>query len=335
MTISGTVIELLSLANPRLELGQQPQGSVTRDTAYQRLENEHILPWDDFTYTNISEAYGHLFDLGPVESEAMNIRGTPARIEREDHVDNITASWNWPICRMPIKTGARVIQQDLGLEYKEISMKMKSSSSIDITAKAVKRMPDWSIFETESDSDKRNILVWGDNKCSSKWTSDEIDCSEENWLWPWRQMVTYCANNNVRYGFILTPEELVALRLYRVSNTPLPWRLQYASVPWESSGQEIMTVNMAIWALAMMSLNEGHRPIQSLEWTLPLNVWWEDKDKRETVYVHHLSGREKRKRPQGADVRTRPDTIPSPNGEPKAGPSKRSRTRSESRNRKS
>jgi hypothetical protein len=72
------------------------------------------------------------------------------------------------------------------------------------------------------------------------------------------------------------------------------------------------TVNLAIWALAMFALNEGHRPIRSREETLPLNVWWEDTSAADgsLIYEHHLTGRTLKTLPKGGEARKRPTHIP-------------------------
>lgn len=95
------------------------------------------------------------------------------------------------------------------------------------------------------------------------------------------------------------------------SATEKSWRVQYAAIPWENSGEGTLTVNLAIWALAMMNLNEGHRPIRILDHTLPLNVWWIDQGES-LLFEHHLSSRvvTLSDRQDGMDARPRPDTIP-------------------------
>ncbi|KAG7292884.1 hypothetical protein NEMBOFW57_002929 [Staphylotrichum longicolle] len=285
MPLSGTIIELLTAENPALDLRRQPSGAVTQSVHYQNLEPDQVLDWPDFTYDNIKAAYGHLFDIGPLHSDAIqDLRGSPGEIEKEAHVDDVVLDWNWRICRHPLKHGAEKIQSDLGVERCDITMRHLGHDSKDPSSDAKAKAPDWCIFlrdRQDPDDEKRIIAVWGDSKCSSKWASDPSRLAaryKANWIWPFRQVLTYCVNNATRYGYILTPEEVVVLRVYedRVATPAAPWRVQHAAVPWSNSGDGVLTVNLAIWALAMMSLNEGHRPIRNLNMTLPLDVWWED-----------------------------------------------------------
>jgi hypothetical protein len=138
------------------------------------------------------------------------------------------------------------------------------------------------------------------------------DQFRSNWIWPFRQVLTYCVNNNTRYGYILTPAEAVVLRVYEDPGTPgSPWRVQHAAIPWEWSGEGTLTMNLAIWALYMMSLNDEHRAIRTSDQTLPLNIWWIDPSRngaRPSTYEHHLSGAKVSgsERPEGAEARLRP-----------------------------
>lgn len=306
MTITGTLHEILTYSNPALRLDDQQSGAVTRSQLYKDILEEDITDWGDFTYENITAAYGHLFDIGPITSEAYpDLRGTPTEIEKESHVDNLGTLWNAQICRYPLKRGAERVLRDLGLEQQDISLRHDGKSSVDLGSDSKAKAPDWSIYIRD---ESKTVIVWGDSKCSSKWASDPANLPpgfRSNFLWPYRQLLTYCVNDSMRYGFILTPEELVATRV--VQGSQQRWRIQYKSIPWRSSGATL-TVNLAIWALAMMALNEGHRPIRSEADTLPLDVWWRDGTEME----HHLSGRRVTQLPAGAAARPRPATIPAP-----------------------
>ncbi|EHL03767.1 hypothetical protein M7I_0119 [Glarea lozoyensis 74030] len=88
-------------------------------------------------------------------------------------------------------------------------------------------------------------------------------------------------------------------------------KAEYKSIPWGAASPTALTMNLAIWALAMFALNEGHRPIRSREETLPLNVWWKDVAADGSLtYEHHLTGRTLKKLPKGGEARKRPTHIP-------------------------
>jgi hypothetical protein len=104
----------------------------------------------------------------------------------------------------------------------------------------------------------------------------------------------------------------VVLRVHedRSSMPHRPWRIQYTAIPWGRSGEGTLTMNLAIWALAMMSLSDEHRAIRTSDQTLPLNIWWIDPSRnrvRSSTYEHHLSGLKisGSERPKGAEARLR------------------------------
>jgi hypothetical protein len=212
-------------------------------------------------------------------------------------------------------------------------MKYEGESSKDPASEARARSPDWSIFLLDPDegADNNIVTVWGDSKYSSKWTSDPYRMPQgyqNNWIWPFRQVLTYCVNSNTRYGYIVTPEEVVVLRVHEdKSSTPnTHWRVQYPAIPWDSSGEGVLTTNLAIWALAMMSVNEEHRRIGTFDQTLPLNIWWIDPSRGWAQ--HHLSGAKAFNRPEGAEARPRPVVAkPQSEDEEDTGPRRSKRLR--------
>lgn len=143
--------------------------------------------------------------------------------------------------------------------------------------------PDWMIFE---ETKEETHFVVGDTKLSSKWDSDwnngVCEDSLSNWFWPVRQVVTYGTVAGTRYCFIITPTELVAGRICKLPALSIDdddddaHHFQYKSIPWYNHGTDNLTVNLALWALAMMGINSGHRDIVARQDTLPLNVWWKD-----------------------------------------------------------
>lgn len=309
--ITGTIYELLTTANPDLNTRDQPTGNVTQNKLYVYLRPADISIWEDFTFENIEAAYAHLFPIGPIQSDALHPfpRGSPAYITTEASVDNISQLWSSLICRFPLKRGCERLQADLGLNRVEISMGAKKLYSYPPQGgKAFE--PDWGIYLNTT---PKTALVWGDNKCSSKWKSDpNVSRLASNRVWAFRQIATYCYNENTRYSYIVTPDELAAIRVVKDPTASGNHRVQYKSIPWSHHGPNVLTMNLAIWALAMMAVNEEHRPILPIHQNLPLNLWWQDMNHQtgEGFFQHHLSGRILQTLPVGAISRPRPEPTP-------------------------
>ncbi|AEO63501.1 d28176e0-ae15-4e73-950a-d4f946688437 [Thermothielavioides terrestris] len=116
---------------------------------------------------------------------------------------------------------------------------------------------------------------------------------------PLRKVATYCRYGQVRYAFILTQTELVALRIRRL---PLPGRgykhraaVEYASVPWEA--RRGLTVNLAIWALGCMGMKDEHREMETSDsLNQPIDkmarlTWWKF-DPKAKMYQNVISKRQ-------------------------------------------
>ena len=107
---------------------------------------------------------------------------------------------------------------------------------------------------------------------TQKWKSDWLELADaelsvkNNRVWPLRQIATYCRYAETRYGYIITQNELVAIRVRRIG-PPNPDEtchaaIEYRSIPWAASGSQKLTVNLAIWALGCMAMNDTHRHME-------------------------------------------------------------------------
>ncbi|TGJ79360.1 hypothetical protein E0Z10_g9401 [Xylaria hypoxylon] len=126
----------------------------------------------------------------------------------------------------------------------------------------------------------------------------EDGTDEDMALQPLRQLGTYCKNCDTRIGVIVTPEEAVAVRYYDVDD----WEVgcHYMPVPWSNSGREL-TVNLTIWACAVLSLNDKYHHIVPRPHLFPeINTWQEGPIKGH--YQHVYSGRLSTELPVGAIV---------------------------------
>lgn len=85
-----------------------------------------------------------------------------------------------------------------------------------------------------------------------------------------------------RYGFLVTAEELVAVRVFYTSASRSANErcgLQYKLISWNAAGLDSLKMNLAVWALAMMGVVERERPI----------VFGADKTKRIDAWDHILN----------------------------------------------
>lgn len=123
-----------------------------------------------------------------------------------------------------------------------------------------------------------------------------LDIKHER-CYPLMQISTYCRYAQTRYAYILTQTELVALRIRRLPQQPDMEKhyagIEYTSVPWGATTG--LTINLAIWALSCMGMNDGHREMEGPD-NSPLPdmarlTWWTH-DKRAGIYQNVISKRQ-------------------------------------------
>ncbi|KAK2791760.1 hypothetical protein FQN51_002124 [Onygenales sp. PD_10] len=76
--------------------------------------------------------------------------------------------------------------------------------------------PDWAGIRANQDPNIWSNILPGESKLSRKWRMDFTQEGAEPYLWPLAQIEFYCTRQrNVRYGYLVTDFELVALRFQK------------------------------------------------------------------------------------------------------------------------
>ncbi|KAI1159513.1 hypothetical protein F5B18DRAFT_677144 [Nemania serpens] len=141
--------------------------------------------------------------------------------------------------------------------------------------------PDWAgLVDVHGYS---NILP-GETKLSRNWRSEELnkfigkkdECAfdddlEPKALWPIRQLLHYCLESHMRYGYIITDEELVVMRVrpieeYNAGATidnlydavHKNAHIEFQSIPWKKAdSSKTLSVNLALYVLFILAANNG------------------------------------------------------------------------------
>lgn len=144
--------------------------------------------------------------------------------------------------------------------------------------------PDWAGM---SDAQGENNILPGDTKLSRNWESKDIptivhedgtlinlnDAKEGIALVaPLKQLLHYCIQSDMRYGYFITDKELVVFRVgpehKRRSDDGITFEMtdsaimEWQSIPWKTHGKDNqMTVNIGLWVLHLLAANNG-----ALDW---------------------------------------------------------------------
>lgn len=273
-----SLLHHLSTRKPKLQ--GTPRSKCRKNTSHSLwLVPSKIAKWEDFDYTSLVKCCGGLFcEMLTYTIEPMKFPQLEKDIIRfadeaalEKHY---VSQWTHPIVATALSHAQRQ-SNDRGLRPPFVEMVAGGN------AQSISRhRPDWAGTRTmipDNPNQTANILP-GDTKVSYKWKSAEIVPKDvntndlvQNWLWPVRQIFTYCMNFKTRYGYIITDEEVVAFRV-RVPHEQLEEnKSKRRSTLWEDEGtieyvpiydstqdpdgEKKMTMNLAIWWLHLLAAN--------------------------------------------------------------------------------
>lgn len=299
-----TLHEYLRIPNPTVNLDNSWTGTNTKSGP--SMTPSEIKEWKDFTYSTLQAIYGELLKLEMRSQDlpnfSLHLPFHLSKIQDEDSLEALLIRWNNAVVSCALSVAQRsdgVIRAEIaGHRAGEIFMARGGHAFIPGRKAQKGSRPDWAgIIPSEGYQDRTidnrksciNVLP-GDSKLSTKWSSSG-DPNSLEFKKPFSQIFNYCDSAEVRYGYLLTPEELVVVRVSRkpsheVSNSrpssqrakrpgTSEWKkaqekdpfskelqkqnqgvLEYKSIPWDDGSQRqeaSLSVNLALWWLHMMA----------------------------------------------------------------------------------
>ena len=235
-----------------------------------------VLEWKGMEWRDLKPIFEDILDLPvnnmPQFEEFLNYPSHIKEISDESSLDTLLIRWNYPV----VSTALSVAQDhakfqdliDTNNHPNHISMARGGQAWI---PKEKKLAPDWAGIllscpensqpsKCNSTRHYLNVLP-GDTKLSTKFKS--------TWGWkdqrfkdPVIQVFTYCRRASVPYGYIITQDELVVLRLFygdreNPNNLTEGFKkyhyLEYKSIPWTNNVDDELTVNLTLWCLHMLA----------------------------------------------------------------------------------
>lgn len=278
-----SLLEFLRRDNPLLTEGIPPKGVNSKSKSHNWVRPHFIERWNDFEYESLQA-----IDDGRLDAALRQRQNFPnhsllppypfLQIHDEDSLESLLIGWNYRVVSDAL-TAAQNYLKNFPVIYMARGGQADNPGSLRIYR------PDWAgVQETTNSTGRPSNILPGDTKVSKKWHSGKIRRGDVHrahkavdWLQPLSQIYTYCVWANARYGFIITDEELVVIRVRpslvlpkpkhnsqskydpvdSLSSTPATRArtsgiLEYRAIPWRSSKRG-MTVNLALWWLYMMA----------------------------------------------------------------------------------
>ncbi|KAI1164687.1 hypothetical protein F5B18DRAFT_614039 [Nemania serpens] len=292
----------LTLANPAVDSTGCKGGDSSKSS--QRYKPDDVKPWTDLTLENFEATYKDVL-LHPLgDPERRNATEIPPRMRRlfeEESVKRLVECWNEKVVQHVLDGTQSILNQKLpGGSFADGQLYFtRNCGEGHITnEKGILQKPDWCLYLATDDSEVgvyKNLLP-GDIKPAKRWKSEWINSSKPGLKRKANlvlaQITKYMSLGNTRYGFMLSEEELVAMRLSKfirdtqtheelaqhesaytkqLKNSTMSFnedpdgcyadaarregvQLEYCRVPWASSRANNFTVNLALWWLSVLAV---------------------------------------------------------------------------------
>ncbi|KAF5642117.1 hypothetical protein F25303_6635 [Fusarium sp. NRRL 25303] len=278
-----SILSLLSTRNTVLTDNTRPERSQKAPTMI-AMNAENITRWNDFNMVNINNAYG---DLLSKPSNIIPGQGVIKSFRNQSELRNYALDPLVSTLRPLVSDSARALGQRLGYSptiewHRDIPL-----AGPQVVARQAFH-PSLTIF---ADTMPRANLVTSMVHVSSTWRSTDIENDSKD---PIQHLGIYAQPSGTRYSFAITDTEVVVIRFHSLNGgeTGAQWK----AIPRSACGEGTLTINLAIWALIMMSLNDQHRSVVEYARTTPINAW----SAHDGFYCNHLSGRRLDYLPTGA-----------------------------------
>ncbi|KAI1199386.1 hypothetical protein F5X97DRAFT_322578 [Nemania serpens] len=300
-----TFLTYLTLANPGVDSTRCKGGDSSKSS--QIYKPDHVKPWTDLTLKNFEATYKDvlLHPLGnPERRNATEIPARMTRVFEEESVKRLAEYWNEKVVQHVLDGTQAVLNQkipDGSFAGGQLYFTRNCGEGHILNEKGILQKPDWCLYRVTEDAEvgmHKNLLP-GDIKPAKKWKSEWIKSSKPSLKRKadlvLAQITKYMSLGNTRYGFILSEEELVAMRLSKfirdaqdqeefaphesayteqLKNSSMSFdgnsegrqadaarregvQLEYCQVPWAARGAHNFTVNLALWWLSVLAVQEA------------------------------------------------------------------------------
>lgn len=319
MTVSNmapTFLDYLTLPNPNVNASPCKEGASTKITT---VYGPHkVRPWTDVTWDNLNASFG---DVLRKQADSPRIRNKDdvdsekLDIYEEDSVTFLLTDWTEKMVQHGLDGTRKPLMESQFKKYlaKGTVHFIKNTGKGNIpNEKGNLQKPDWWIYQKGQGNDGKDeftYLVPGDSKPATKWQSEWIECDDELLKRKAdlviQQLTKYMYLSQTRYGFVISEEELVPLRLSTFDRSPetLDTRIQdnharqildstrvnfeedewfeqgitlqpgqklaefltdpnnktgflleYCRIPWKNYGNGTLTINLTLWWLSMLAV---------------------------------------------------------------------------------
>ncbi|KAI1110998.1 hypothetical protein F5Y14DRAFT_427135 [Nemania sp. NC0429] len=295
----------LTLANPDADSTGCKGGDSSKSS--NRYKPDDVKPWKDLTLKNFEATYKDvlLHPLGdPERRDATEIPPRITHLLEEESVKRLAEFWNEKVVQHVLDGTQGILNQKLPggcFAGGPLYFTRNCGEGHIRNEKGILQKPDWCLYQATENAEPRvyKNLLPGDIKPAKRWKSEWINSPKPSLKRKadlvLAQITKYMALGNTRYGFILSEEELVAMRLSKfirdtqtyeelaqnesaytgqLQNSSLSFDgdpegcyadaarregvlLEFRQVPWAANGARKFTINLALWWLSVLAVQEA------------------------------------------------------------------------------
>ncbi|ETS85072.1 hypothetical protein PFICI_03097 [Pestalotiopsis fici W106-1] len=219
--MAATFLEYLTQPNPQ-PIVHTKEGSSTRTGT--NYGPDRCVKWEDFTWENLRATLGNVLRQPMPEPRIADASEVPPEkrdIFREDSVTQLAVAWNEPVLRHAFGgTHAALCRKKPANSFRQGKIHFAANTGRGNTKnhKGEEQEPDWCVYqEVPGFYPFYPNIVPGDSKSSKKWKSEWVNSKKpmlrKRAQHVMTQITKYMWESRTRYGFIISEEELVLVRL--------------------------------------------------------------------------------------------------------------------------
>lgn len=296
-------LDYLTLPNPSTDSSRCKDGSSHKTSG--SYGPDKVKPWRDLSLKNFGMTYKDilLHPMGqPRVRNADDIDPERARLFEEGSVQSLAEHWNEKVVQHAIDGTQKLLHDKLPdgpfAGGKIYFVKNNGPGHLKDEDGNVSK-PDWCLYQktdaTEAEDYCGNLLP-GDVKPAKKWKSEWINSSNLSQKRKsdlvLAQITKYMCLADTRYGFVLSEEELVAMRIsryerdiealeklaqddtaagaqllkstshllgdedgaYADTEERVGILLEFCKIPWAANGIDCLTINLTLWWLSVLAV---------------------------------------------------------------------------------
>ncbi len=253
------------------------------------------LEWEGMGWKVLKPMFDDILDLPvsnmPSFEDFLEYPRHLKEVSDENSLAQLLGRWNYPVVStaLAVAQGHPDFKDTIDVNDYPCQISMATGGQAWIPEE--KRLtPDWAgILLSCRENNQPNIcnnarhylnVLPGDTKLSTKFKS-KWGWDDQRFRDPIIQVFTYCRRASVPYGYIITQEELVILRLFygdkdhpnsMTEGTKSRMYVEYKSIPWAKDSDDGLTINLTLWCLHMLAARRkpiGGRKELNLDYPLP------------------------------------------------------------------